>query len=160
MGYFTRLVRRKKKRKKKEKNKKRKRGKQKMRIGINLSDIEVKDGFDPIPSGTYTLRVVKGDMKPKKSADKFPYINWVLEVIEDAEFKGNKIFTTTSLHPDAITMPSGITAMWLALELPLDDPSTEDAIGCTLTAEVGQETYKKNGADVPKNTIERFIFEQ
>jgi len=30
-----------------------------LRLDVNLTDIEIKDGFDPIPAGTYDLLIRK-----------------------------------------------------------------------------------------------------
>jgi hypothetical protein len=57
-------------------------------------------------------------------------------------------------------MPSGLKALWEALSLPLDEVQITDAIGLTVTAEVGQEVYKPSngGEERVQNNIKRFIY--
>lgn len=129
-----------------------------MKLDVNLTNIEIKDGFDPIPAGTYDLLIRKGEVRPSSRSD-YDYVNWELEVTGDPDHSGEKIFHITSLHPKALQMPSGLKALWEALSLPLDEVQITDAIGLTVTAEVGQEVYKPSGGEERvQNTIKRFIY--
>lgn len=129
-----------------------------MKLDVNLTNIEIKDGFDPIPAGTYDLLIRKGEVKPSARSD-YDYVNWEMEVTGDPDHSGEKIFHITSLHPKALQMPSGLKALWEALSLPLDEVQVTDAVGLTVTAEVGQEIYKPaNGEEKVQNNIKRFIY--
>lgn len=130
-----------------------------MKLDVDLTNIEIRDGFDPIPAGTYDLLIRKGEVRPSSRSD-YDYVNWELEVTGDPDYSGEKIFHITSLHPKALQMPSGLKALWEALSLPLNDVNITDAIGLTVTAEVGQEIYKpaNGGEERVQNTIKRFIY--
>ena len=129
-----------------------------MKLDVNLTDIEIKDGFDPIPAGTYDLLIRKGEVRPSSRSD-YDYVNWEMEVTGDPDHSGEKIFHITSLHPKALQMPSGLKALWEALSLPLDEVQVTDAVGLTVTAEVGQEVYKpSSGEERVQNNIKRFIY--
>lgn len=129
-----------------------------MKLDVNLTNIEIKDGFDPIPAGTYDLLIRKGEVKPS-SRSGYDYVNWEMEVTGDPDHSGEKIFHITSLHPKALQMPSGLKALWEALSLPLDEVQITDAVGLTVTAEVGQEVYKPaDGEERIQNNIKRFIY--
>ncbi len=129
-----------------------------MKLDVNLTNIEIKDGFDPIPAGTYDLLIRKGEVKPSKRSD-YVYVNWEMEVTGDPDHSGEKLFHITSLHPKALQMPSGLKALWEALSLPLDEVQVTDAVGLTVTAEVGQEIYKpSDGEEKVQNNIKRFIY--
>ena len=129
-----------------------------MKLDVDLTNIEIRDGFDPIPAGTYDLLIRKGEVRPSSRSD-YDYVIWEMEVTGDPDYSGEKIFHITSLHPKALQMPSGLKALWEALSLPLNEVQTTDAIGLTVTAEVGQEIYKSpNGEERVQNNIKRFIY--
>lgn len=133
---------------------------------LNLNDVDIKEGFDVLPSGVYELRVTKVEQKMPKNkpaGEAYPYLNWTFEVINEEEYKNQKIFHMTSLSPRALGMPQGLKALWVALDLPLDNVNKEDALGLTLTADVGQEIYQKPRPDgshqeITKNIIDRFHY--
>lgn len=107
-------------------------------LGKNLDEVEISDGFEPTPPGTYTLLVSK--MPEVKQGNKAPYIYWELEIIrcENTELNKNKIFHNTSLSEKALGMPTGIKAFLQSIGLGWDDSGFDgtQAVGLELKADV------------------------
>lgn len=132
-----------------------------MELGLNLEGLEVKEGFEVLPSNTYEFRVEKIEKKVSRAGK--DYLNWQLKVINDPDWNNTTVFHITSLSEKALQMPTGIVAMWKALGLPLNEVNTTDAIGLEITLDIGQETFQVTKDDGSKedrlqNRVERVHF--
>jgi hypothetical protein len=129
----------------------------KINLPTNLQEVE-KKSFEPIPPGTYELEIKAVE---EKQGTKAPYLNVTLEVINDEDYAGRKIFEMVSLSPDAL---------WKLKELAdaigqdiSESFDTEDLLGemCTgvVTIERGQ-AKDKNDPDSErypdKNRVKEF----
>ena len=101
-------------------------------LGNNLDNVEIKDGFDPIPPGTYTLTVAK--MPEIDQGKKGPYVAWEFEIVEaeDTDLNKRKIFHNTSLSERALGMPTGIKALLQNIGLPWDDTGFDGSLSVGL----------------------------
>lgn len=111
-------------------------------LGNNLDNVEITDGFDPIPPGTYTLSVAK--MPEINQGKKGPYVAWEFEIVEaeDTDLNKRKIFHNTSLVKRALGMPTGVKAVLQNIGLPWDDSGFDGslAVGLRCSADIENET--------------------
>lgn len=96
-------------------------------LGKNLDNVEVSDGFEPIPPGNYTVQVSK--VPEVKTGKKAPYVSWEFEIVEsdNPDLNGRKIFHNTSLSDKALGMPTGIKALLQSIGLGWDETGFDGA---------------------------------
>lgn len=127
-----------------------------MGLTINLTDVE-SGGYDPLPSGAYTVRVTDGELRESGPSAKNPgsqYINWEFTV-QDGEYENRRVWTNTSLLPQALFRLKellGATGRFSDLDGVLDF-EIDDVLG----AEMRITVIQKPGQDgAPRNEIKRF----
>ena len=79
---------------------------------IDLSGVEGGSGFEPIPGGQYLLAVTDAEVKESGENAKNPgslYIAWEFTV-QDGEYENRKLWTNTSLLPQALFGLKGLIA--------------------------------------------------
>lgn len=129
-----------------------------MGISVDMSDVgDV--SFDALPSGQYLVGITNGEVRQAGPEAKHPgseYISWELTVQEPSEFAGRKLFTNTSLLPQALF---GLKALLLATEkfdeASLDaqlDFDIEDVVGSVITVTARKKKYQ--GDDT--NEVKKF----
>ena len=77
-----------------------------MAIPIQGGFADVTDAFEPLPSGTYSAIVFKGELKVAGEAAKHPgsnYIAWEFNITEEG-YEKRKAWMNTSLVPTALGM--------------------------------------------------------
>lgn len=130
-----------------------------MAIKVNLRDIETIN-YDPIPAGTYDVKVVEGEETETKGEGKLgvvPMIKWTLEVVDadDEKLNGRKLFTNSIIHPTTLwNLKAFLIASGEFDESDLDDEiefEIDDVVGTTMQAVVTQRDY--NGDTV--NNVKR-----
>jgi len=68
------------------------------RVTVDFSDVQE---FEPLGKGEYPVVVSKVEFREPQTEDKYPYLNWELDVT-DSENKGRKLWFITSLAPRAL----------------------------------------------------------
>lgn len=123
-------------------------------------------GLEPVPVGTYRVAVRKCEAKDARSSGK-PTIAWELAIIEHPEFTGRKLFSNTSLQPQALwKLEEFLQALGVphnAQQISADKRrisfNTEDAMDHVAMAQVGQTTRKstRTGEDELVNEIGKLV---
>jgi hypothetical protein len=91
---------------------------------LNLSGAESFSGFDPIPGGTYHVKITDGELRETKNEGKLPAgtpgVNWEFTV-QDGENADRKVWTNQWIHPKTINS---------------DDLDVQDAIDRSIGADL------------------------
>jgi len=124
---------------------------------IDFSDVA--SGFEAIPSGHYLVRITDGELRTAGDEAKNPgseYVFWTCTV-QTGEFEGRKVFTNTSLLPNALFGLKGLlaaTGKWSKAELDSEafEFDIEPVIGEQVIAVVTVRQYQ--GED--QNSIRKF----
>jgi hypothetical protein len=124
------------------------------RINIDFSAVEEQD---PLPAGTYTVRVESVKTAESKSSD-HPLLEWKLRVTEPAEHERRVITMRTSLAPQALWKLKGLlsglginTDSKVAMETGdgTDDIVEPPLVGLNARARIRQREYEgRTYADV------------
>jgi hypothetical protein len=130
----------------KDKDKKKSAGKG---VKINFSGVETRS---KIPDGQYHARVAEGSTEEGNQA---PYIKWTFEIVEDGKFKGRKLWTNTSLAPQALwNLRNMLECLGVEVseedDLDVEKDIIKPSIDCELMVRVENEVY--DGKDRPKIT--------
>lgn len=116
----------------------------KKKLKVNFKDVETRK---KVPDGHYHGKVIE---ITEEEGDKAPYLKWTFEVM-DPEYKGAKLYTNTSLAPQALwNLRSLLDA--LGVDTPDDEYELDikSYIDMELQLTVTNETYE--GKDQPKVT--------
>lgn len=126
-----------------------------MPIKVDMTDVK---GFEPVPSGVYTIEVINCEETVSGENSKnpgSPLLKWTFSIIDPQQFGGRQLFVYTTLLPHALFTLKNLLD---ALE-PEVDHQTEiefeitDFIGHTCQAEVEKSQY--GGRDT--NNIKKFF---
>ena len=120
------------------------------RISTPVSLKDIKSGFDPIPEGSYLVRVVTIQHIPTSKSGN-PYLKFEFEVSE-GDHTGRKLWANASLQSQALWKLRQILE---AFGASFDDAGfdTDDLVGLEAIAVVGiDETMNK-----PINTVEELV---
>lgn len=125
---------------------------------LNFADVETTN-FDPVPKGKYHVKATDYELREAGENAKNPgseYYNWEL-TIQDGEYANRKLFTNTSLLPNALFALKGMlqsTGKWTKEELDSAefDFDPEEVLGVSIYAVVEVTTY--NGDKV--NNVKGF----
>lgn len=90
---------------------------------------EAKDGFEPLPVGTYHVKLL--DVDATREGPKGPYWSWAYEVVEPG-FQGRRLWNATSLADGA---QFGLKQTFAAFGVPTDT-DTDDLCGRVIRAVV------------------------
>lgn len=116
------------------------------KINVDFSEVQ---SFEPLPEGFYRCRVEEVTVKDNNAGDG-QYLNWMLEVVEEGEYQGRKLWFITSLKHKALwklkeTFENlGIEGE--AMDLETDDDTglvvSPELVDLVCTAEVENEVYQ------------------
>lgn len=116
---------------------------------INFSGVETRS---KIPDGQYHAKIAEGSLE---EGNEYPYIKWTFEIVEDGKFKGRKLWTNTSLSPQALWNLKNLLEC-LGVEVSEDEDLNVErevikpAVDLELMVRVENEVYE--GKDRPKVT--------
>jgi hypothetical protein len=109
---------------------------------LNLSGAESFSGFDPIPGGTYHVKITDGELRETKNEGKLPAgtpgVNWEFTV-QDGENADRKVWTNQWIHPKTIGFLKGTleaTGKFTEAEINSDDLDVQDAIDRSIGADL------------------------
>jgi len=119
-------------------------------LGVDFTNVQDMDTFEPLPNGTYDFIV--SSCEEKIAASGRPMLKWILSVNHDG--KERKLFYNTVLpwEKDGELVTSGL-GMLVGLSKALGKPwtgrklSTEDYLGLAGVAEVNQKPKQAKQAD-------------
>ncbi|MFA5396489.1 MAG: hypothetical protein WC346_10825 [Methanogenium sp.] len=104
-----------------------------------------KTNFDPVPDGTYLLRVTDCVERSKRDDDTQVFHSWSFEVANECDEAGRRV---NIAMPCDMAVGSKLEKMWLALGLPPlalgDGFDTDDAIGGEFYARIVVKQRKGN----------------
>jgi len=130
-----------------------------MGFRVNFSDVESKS-FDPVPAGTYHVKITDGELKETSGGGKLPggtpMINWEF-TIQNGPYEGRRLWTNTVIHERTLfNLKALLEASGRFNEAQLSggdiDFEIDDLIGADLKIVVAQREY--NGDTV--NDVKRF----
>jgi len=121
----------------------------KIDLPTNLDEVEVSEGFEPLPVGEYKLEIVK---EPEfREGNKSNYLRWEMEVVDHPEHEGRKVWHNTFLSKKALEagMPNGLKALLEAIGVQWESDQFDTAlcVGQRYLAEVGQRTNDSDPDD-------------
>jgi hypothetical protein len=112
-----------------------------------------KTTFDPVPDGTYLLRVTDCTERSRKDDSSQVFHSWSFEVMNDCEEAGRRV---SIAMPSDMAVGSKLEKMWLAIGLPAlalgEGFDTDDALGGEFYARVVVKQRKGNAGT--KNEFE------
>lgn len=113
---------------------------------------DASSGFDPIPDGTYHVRLQEVD--PTKEGPAGPYWSWQFEVVEPGDHTGRKLWNNTSLsEAAAFSMRNTYDAFGAEY-----DADTDDMLGGVARAVVSTRTIQSGARKgEPSNQIDRLL---
>lgn len=124
-------------------------------LPTNLEEVDATGAFKIAAPGTYSLEIET--IEEKLSQAKQPKLDIRMQIVDDPEFAGVKIFETCSLQPQAL-----FRFKQLALACGIDvgqEFDTEDFLGARFDAVVDVETYTaRDGEEKEKNYIKKYEF--
>lgn len=126
------------------------------KLTVDFSEVE---SFEPLPKGEYLAVIEEAKVVHPASEDKYPYINLKLDVTEDGEYKGRKLWVIWSLSPKALfRMKNDLDNLGIVVdEIDIDfDEDTDmvtspELVGVPVVATVSMRTYEgreQNQVDV------------
>lgn len=127
-----------------------------MGIRVNFTDVASSNSYEPVPTGKYNVFVTDGEIKESGPNSKNPgsqYINWEM-TIDGGNYDGRKLWTNTSLLPQALF---GLKGLLAAAGLNADgelDFDIKDVIGKKIRAKVIKKPA--DGSYDERNEIKAF----
>lgn len=124
------------------------------KVQVDFSN--VKDQFEPVPSGLYIVKITDCEEKgPGPSGHK--YLNWEFTV-EEGEHAGSVITTNTTLNPKGLFNLQGLLqAAGADPGKEIVDLDTDDFLGTTLQLSVTKELMEGSTTGRMTNQVQQFI---
>lgn len=124
-------------------------------LPVDMNDVDVTANFKVAAPGTYVLEIET--VEEKLSQAKQPKLDIRMQIVDDPEFAGVKVFETCSLQPQAL-----FRLKQLALACGIDigmEFDTEDFLGARFQAVLDIDTYTgKDNEEKTRNVIKKYEF--
>lgn len=124
-------------------------------LPVNLEEVDASSAFKIAPPGAYTVEIET--IEEKLSQAKQPKLDIRMQIVDDEEFAGTKIFETCSLQPQALFRLKQL-ALCAGIDIG-EEFDTEDFLGARLDVVLDIDTYTaRDGEDKQKNVIKKYEF--
>ncbi len=125
---------------------------------FNAGEVNPNAGFDPIPPGTYVMKITNSDVRSAKSNPANKYI-WLEHTILEGEYKGRLLFNNLNYINTSVTAANIAAATLSQLCRAVGKMQIGDTVelhGIPFQAQVSIDTK----GDKPQNRIDKYLFEE